>query len=403
MYCTYSADGTYNCAQQNVPTAQSHSSIEHFAAAPTTFICSDDRTCVREESKNRKNQICDQIGKVCLYEINSKPKNQICSEEGICVDTTGLQRKTMVCDQSGQICMYEEKSKTKNEFCDDKGTCVNTIGLRRKTLVCDEHDKKCVDGASLNKKALLCTPSDICLTESVPYPTDPSLIFELNSFTLTNTVGDKISRWNNFTQENDKLKPIYREIASVPYVQFSSQTDSYMNWSFGNTTFGQTPMLFAQNKGATVVLVCRFNTYTKGNIALAFTGPPAQNNNNSNSRAFEWRILDQNKILPRFFHANKDSIDANIGSFTQKFAVFVYRLNGNIPQIYVNNKLQAQGRTQPYLNNAIISNCYIGAKPSESGNNMDVIYAAAFTKPLSNDVLTNIQRAFDPVLAVLNS
>lgn len=359
MYCTYSADGIYKCSEQQSTTYVNRKRIEeHFAAAPVSFICMN-------------------------------------SNDASCVDSQSTNKKALICNADGTICVDMNK---------------------RQDLVCNANSTLCVPTTSQYQNTKLCTSNYVC----IPDLKKAGNIFELNAFTLTGLpIGGNVENWNGFTATVGQ-QPVYNEIDLVPFVQFSGRT--FMNMQLYNqsittsfpvipfSTGGQAPPITIKDGGATVIFVCKFKTFTRENIAIGFIGTKTPN---SIGRAFEWRIDGKNSVQPRFFHVNRGNTIANIDTESGKFAVYVYRISNSadgkssIPQFYINNKLQNISKKEGpgrALEDAVILDCYIGHKPGNFlGDDMDVVYAAAYHRPLGPTELQEIQTAFTPVLAVLNT
>lgn len=263
---------------------------------------------------------------------------------------------------------------------------------------------------------------------------DDRQLFALSASTLQIQPGTEVSKWNWMANDGVTTvgslsiptyevkgtflselttKPIYMVYKNTPFVRFQS-SPSYLTYKLSTAKKAE-----YGSRGATVVLVCRYNQFTQFNRTIFHNG------NSGNGRVFEWILAENsmNTLHPKFFHRNPASLTYNVVNQTTqatqpsvtstpgtnnanlptgKFAVYIFTVTDGLDELYVDGILQASFRSTIPIEDSFVQTFSIGGQLNAPGNMTDIHYAAMYDTSLKSSV-TTISNSFRNVCTVLNS
>jgi len=215
-----------------------------------------------------------------------------------------------------------------------------------------------------------------------------------------NTVGTAIASWGGLTQTDPTFKPIYRTdatLSNLPYVEFTGTDNTRTFLSKNTTTFN-----YGNGGGSTVILLCRYNSnLIQYNRSIAHTAMFDA------SGTYEWIINETPSsnvgITTKWYNLNQNGLTTNTSNVPLgKWSLYVMRMinSSGEMKIYRNNNVIASRTGHPGVGNTTADLVYIGAQGQYApGQNMDLHYAAIYTRPLSDTELTNIYNSVSGLCA----
>lgn len=216
-------------------------------------------------------------------------------------------------------------------------------------------------------------------------------IFTVSAYSLSNlSSGAKVASWSNFSQSTSSLQPTYQSGTSFPYVQFTgtSSTSTYLSAT-------GTSLNFNTGGGSTVIVLGRYNSLVQYNRTVAHTG------GSGSANTFEW-IMAENPAVwnPKYFFVNSSGVPTNNSADVplNKVSLYVARWSNAATkaEIFRNNTL-ITSKTHAALPNSTTGTFYIGAQGGAPGANMDMIYAAYYTRALTDTELTTLYNSVSSI------